>query len=194
MVLDSDGGIIAIIDILEYKKAATQNSEVAQKLKEYLNLEISEPGCHMMCSAIDTFINKEFTRGLTLADKEYLAEYKIFHELLDSLSNTSFLYYLKLIFIMFYRKILSKIKKQTGEKVGYSDDELKELQKYLDTDKRYPYEGIGIGIEVEQLENAKREQLGRLVQTAKATLANLEDAQKLKERYNQSTSQEIRNG
>ena len=171
MVLDLDGGIIEIIDIFRYKKAATQNPEVAQKLKEYLKLEISEPGCRMMCSVIDTFMNKEFIHGLTLADKEYSAEYKVFYEQLHSLSRE--------LDILAY-----EIEEQTGEELfGYSDDELKEIKNYLDTDKKYPYEGIGI--EVEPSENVKREQLKDLVQTAINTQAELEQAQGLKESYDQ---------
>ena len=33
----------------------------------------------MMCSIIDKFINKKFQTGLTLADKDYIEDYKIFN-------------------------------------------------------------------------------------------------------------------
>lgn len=33
-----------------------------------------------MCSVIDRFINKKFKVGLTLVDKDYLEDYKIFND------------------------------------------------------------------------------------------------------------------
>lgn len=66
--------------ILGYKKIASKNPKVAEKLEEYLETEKNEPGCNMMCSVIDKFINKKFQAGLTLADEEYLENYKIFSD------------------------------------------------------------------------------------------------------------------
>lgn len=158
------GGEIDLIDILRYKKAATLNPKVAQKLEKYLNLEISEQGCHMMCSAINAFMNKDFVCGLTIADKEYLAEYEEFRKQLNSL-------------IYELEDLSDEIEEQTGEELyRRSDDELSEIKKYLETDKRCPYEGIGI--EVAQLDNTKREQLRVLVQTAKNMQAELDQVQK----------------
>ncbi len=65
-------------EIMNYKKLASQNTEFLRKLEEYLNTAKNEPGCNMMCSVIDKFINKEFQPGLILVDKEYLEDYKIF--------------------------------------------------------------------------------------------------------------------
>lgn len=66
--------------ILNYQKIATQRADIAEKLEEYLDIEKNEPGCKMMCSVIDRFINKKFKVGLTLVDKDYLENYKIFSD------------------------------------------------------------------------------------------------------------------
>lgn len=80
--------------ILNYKKLASQRPEVAEKLEEYLNAEKNEPGCSMMCSIIDKFINKKFQAGLTLVDEDYLEDYEAYsnkisllQEELDKLVN-----------------------------------------------------------------------------------------------------------
>lgn len=65
--------------ISSYKKLASQNAEVSKILEEYLEAEKNEPGCSMMCSIIEKFINKKFQAGLTLADKDYIEDYKIFN-------------------------------------------------------------------------------------------------------------------
>lgn len=65
--------------ISSYKKLASQNAEFSKILEEYLETEKNEPGCNMMCSIIDKFINKKFQAGLTLADKDYIEDYKIFN-------------------------------------------------------------------------------------------------------------------
>lgn len=159
-----DGGSADLTEILDYKKAAVQNPEMAQKLEEYLMAVRNNPGCHMMCSVIDSFMAKEFTPGLTIVDEQYSAEYDIFYDKLSSLQDA-------------LDDIRDELRKQTGEEFfGYTDSELAELKEYLSTDKRYPFEGIEV---------SKREQLGELIQTAIDTQAKLNEAQKLKESYEQ---------
>lgn len=89
-----NGGCIKYDKMLKYKKLASQRPEVAVKLEEYLNIEKNEPGCSMMCSIIDKFINKKFEVGLTLADEDYLEDYEAYsnkisllQEKLDKLVN-----------------------------------------------------------------------------------------------------------
>lgn len=163
------GGEVSLLDILGYKKAADQNPDIAQKLEEYLKTERNNPGCHMMCSVIDNFISKKFTPGLTLADEEYSTEYDLFYKQLSSLEEE--------LEIMGY-----ELSEQTGEELfGYTKSELAELEEYMSTDKNYPYEGI---------EATKREKLGELIQTAIDTQSKLNEAQKLKESYEQQQPKE----
>ncbi len=166
------GGSINLIDMSRYKKAASQNPEIVQKLEEYLELERNNPGCGMMCSVIDTFMNKKFTPGLTLADEEYSEKYEQFSEQLDSLSIE-------------LNDFAFELEEQTGDELfGYSDSELRKLEDYLATDKKYPYEGI------EQPEVNKREQLNGLVEIAISTQKKLVEAQKLEEDYKKQQPKE----
>ena len=120
------GGNINWLEMLEYKIVSKQIPELLPKLKEYLELERKNPGCNMMCSVIDKFINKEFIPGLTLADEEYLKEYDIF--------KNKVLLLQKEIETLGWNMLKSK----------FLDDINYEIERNLDTDKNYPYEGIEI--------------------------------------------------
>lgn len=122
-----NGGRIAWNEILGYKKVSNLSKEFAQKLEEYLKTERNNPGCHMMCLVIDKFIAKEFKAGLTLVDEEYLEEDKRFSQ--------------KIILLQKELEELSKKLKLESKLANYSNSELKEL---LNTDKKYPYEGIEV--------------------------------------------------
>ena len=163
------GGSIDLIEIFAYKNIADQNPKFAQKLKEYLEIEKNEPGCHIMCSVIDDFMSKEFKPGLTLADEQYFTEYnKLFYQKISSLEEE-------------LEDMEYEISHQTGKSIfEHIDSELAEVQAYLDTDKRYPYEGIEVN---------KREELENLIQTAISTKSKLDEAEKLKESYGQNTEE-----
>lgn len=164
------GGSIELDQMLEYKQAACQNIEIAQRLKEYLELERNEPGCHMMCSAIDKFMSKSFEPGLTLVDEEYSEKYREFQEKRDELEKQ-------------LDELTWRLEQELGEDFEYSDSELEE---YMRTDKRYPYEGI----EVERREGTKREQFSEMLQVAVDTSTCFED-KKLEAGHKQEQSPEL---
>ena len=56
-----NGGRIACEEMLAYKKLAKQNIEFFEKLEEYIETEKNNPGCIMMCSAIDKFMKKSLS-------------------------------------------------------------------------------------------------------------------------------------
>ena len=74
------GGHIDYSDMLIYKKLSNNSLEFSKLLKEYLHLERNNIGCAMMCKTIDSFINKEFKTGLTLADEDFFTEYDAFNK------------------------------------------------------------------------------------------------------------------
>lgn len=167
-------GRIGLSKIFKYKKVAIQSPEISQKLEQYLATERNNPGCEMMCSLIDTFMNEDFAPGLTLADEQYSAQYDKFRKQLNSL-------------MMELLVLEHKSNKETRQELSrYSDSELLELQSYLATDKKYPFEGI----EIEQTEVDKREQLSGLVQTAISTQAKLDEAEKLESDYREQQAKE----
>ena len=169
-----DAGYIDLIDMLRYKKAVIQNPEIAQTIAQYLSIERNNPGCNMMCSVIDTFMNKASTHSLTLADEEYSEKYKKFRKEIRLLADE-------------LEGFACELEKQKGEELfGYTDGELQELKDYLSTDKKYPFEGI----EVEQPQVDKRQQLEGLIQTAINTQGKLDKAEKLKEDFMQQDSKE----
>lgn len=164
------GGSIELDQMLEYKQAACQNIEIAQRLKEYLEVERNEPGCHMMCSAIDKFMSKSFEPGLTLVDEEYSEKYREFQEKRDELEEQ-------------LDELTWKLEQELGGDFEYSDSE---LEKYMRTDKRYPYEGI----EVERQEGTKREQFSKMLKVAVDTSTCFED-KKLEAGHKQEQSPEL---
>lgn len=170
-----NGGTIEITEMLGYKKISKTNPEIAKKLEQYLELERKNPGCSMMCSVIDTFMEKEFIPGLTLADEGYSKEYDNFYNEKEAIEEE-------------LEDIAWNLQEQTGEELfGYSENELKELEEYLNSDKAYPYEGI----DTEQKQNkTNREKLSELVETAIDTQTKLNEAQKLKESYDQYKEKE----
>lgn len=56
-----------------------------KELNEYIGK--NEPGCHLICLAIDKFISKEFKSGLTIVDDEFSKEYKLFSSELAELKK-----------------------------------------------------------------------------------------------------------
>ena len=169
-----NAGDIDLVDIFRYKKASTQSTEIAQRLEKYLELERNNPGCLMMCSLIDNFIHKEFSPGLILADQQYSLEYEKFDKQISLLTRE-------------LGELTYELEESGEELFGYSDSELEELEEYLATDKKYPYEGI----EISRPEIDKREQIGELIQIAQSTQAKLEEAQKLEEDYKKQQPKEI---
>lgn len=166
-----NGGQIDLFEMFGYKKVALQSHEVAQKLEQYLEIERNNPGCEMMCSLIDTFMNEDFVPGLTLADKQYSAQYDEFRRQLNLLTDE-------------LDELVYELEEKTGEELVEDSDN--ELQSYLATDKKYPFEGI----EIEQPEVDKREQLSGLVQTAISTQAKLDEAEKLESDYRKQQAKE----
>ena len=160
-------GDIGLLDIFKYKKFASQSPEFSQKLEQYLTVERNNPGCHMMCSAIDAFMRKDFIPGLTLIDEVYSVEYDTFYKQRFSLDDE-------------LQDFACNLAEEIGEELyTYSASELDELKQYLSTDKSYPYEGI----ETRQPEKSKREKLNKLIQTARDTKNTLDHAQKLRDSY-----------
>ena len=119
------GGKIDYNELLGYKKCASYNQELSKKLKEYIELERNNIGCLMMCSAIDRFINKDFTAGLTLVDDDFTEQYKIFD------NKTSML-----------KQELENLKVNLDRNLFNYDE--KELKSFLNTDMEYVYEGLDI--------------------------------------------------
>lgn len=160
------GGSIDISYILKCKKASSKNPEIAQKLGEYLKSERNNPACHIMCSVIDDFMNKKFTPGLTLADEKYSQGYNEF--------------------LTQHKGLEMDLRKQGTKLIKEVMIDREELRDYLATDKKYPYEGI----EVEQPEIDKRQQLEGLIQTAISTKKKLDEAEKLKGDFMQQQQKE----
>lgn len=122
------GGRIAWSDILVYRNIASKSLGFSQMLEKYLQTERSDMGCRMMCTAIDKFINKEFKAGLTLIDEEFLAEYNMFSKRTTLLREE-------------LEKFSYELKEELDDDIfDFSTNELKEI---LNTDKKYPYQGIG---------------------------------------------------
>lgn len=170
------GGDIELDQILGSKKRASQRTGISQKLTQYLAIERCEPGCHMMCSAIDKFIGKSFVPGLTLVDEEYSEEYNLFQKKRDALEEE-------------LEELLRKSKEKPVEDLfEFSDNEIEELlaelKEYMSTDKKYPYEGI----EVEQREGNKREKFSKSLQVAVSRQTYLEAAKKLEVKHQQHQS------
>lgn len=115
-----NGGRIAYDEMLRYKKIAKQNIEIANILREYIEAERNEQGCNMMCSAIDKFIGKEFATGLTLLDEEYSEDYNKHQQK-----------------IIASQKELQAMSSELKLDVNINK---KVLKKFLDKDKKYPYE------------------------------------------------------
>lgn len=161
--------------MLEYKKLASEKIEIKQKLEQYLEFERKEPGCHIICSVIDEFINKSFMPGLTLMDDKYSEEYNLFVNQRNTLNKE-------------LKDLVNDTKKQL---LKYSESELSELSEtlkaYLSTDKKFPYEGI----ETEQLSDNKRELLNGLVQKAIDVQISLKEEQKLNEKKQLQQQKEL---
>lgn len=122
------GGRIAWSDILVYRNIASKSLGFSQMLEKYLQTERSDMGCRMMCTAIDKFINKEFKAGLTLIDEEFSAEYNMFSKRTTLLREE-------------LEKFSYELKEELDDDIfDFSTNELKEI---LNTDKKYPYQGIG---------------------------------------------------
>lgn len=122
------GGRIAWSDILVYRNIASKSLGFSQMLEKYLQIERSDMGCRMMCTAIDKFINKEFKAGLTLIDEEFSAEYNMFSKRTTLLREE-------------LEKFSYELKEELDDDIfDFSTNELKEI---LNTDKKYPYQGIG---------------------------------------------------
>ena len=120
-----NGGKVAWNKIISYKKASSQNQELSEKLKEYIELERNNIGCLLMCSAIDRFINKEFKAGLTLVDEVYIEEYNVFDRKISLLQEQ-----------------LEKVSLEMNNQLfNCEEDDLKQI---LNADKKYVYEGIEI--------------------------------------------------
>ena len=121
------GGHIDYSDMLIYKKLSNNSLEFSKLLKEYLHLERNNIGCAMMCKTIDSFINKEFKTGLTLADEDFFTEYDAFNK--------------KIILL---QKELEKFSNNLNEtlEIDTISPSIDELKIFLNTDKKYPYEGI----------------------------------------------------
>lgn len=113
--------------MLIYKKLSNNSLEFSKLLKEYLHLERNNIGCAMMCKTIDSFINKEFKTGLTLADEDFFTEYDAFNK--------------KIILL---QKELEKFSNNLNEtlEIDTISPSIDELEIFLNTDKKYPYEGI----------------------------------------------------
>lgn len=66
--------------MLDYINGITLNLNLRQKLEEYEELEQLNPGCNMMISAIESFVNKPFKSGLLAIDEIYSNYYKQYDE------------------------------------------------------------------------------------------------------------------
>ena len=119
------GGKIDFNKMLIYKKAFTHDRELLDKIKEYIEIERSNPGCLMMCSAIDIFMNKDFNYGLTLLDEDYIREYNTFNNKLLMLKKE-------------LETAEYKIDKKLFKNSKY------DLKQLLQDDKKIIYEGIEI--------------------------------------------------
>jgi len=106
--------------MLCYKKFTNQNIKFSKKLEEYIETEKNNPGCNMMCDAIDKFMTKEFGTGLTLIDEKYVEDYNKFNQK---------------IFLL--QKELQELSKKIEKEKNVSK---RELKNYLNNDKKYPYE------------------------------------------------------
>lgn len=73
--------------MLDYHNGITENVDLNNKLEEYQELEELNPGCNMIISAIDSFVNKPFKPGLSLLDEIYSNEYKKYNEKLIKLQQ-----------------------------------------------------------------------------------------------------------
>lgn len=112
-------------EILIYEEIAKQNKAFAQRLKEYLNLERNDPGCEMMCSAIENFLNKKFKKGLTLLDNKYSQKYQEFNKEIAMLKK--------------------ELEENSGRFIEAGIENINgKLRKWLKKDKKYPYEGIEV--------------------------------------------------
>ena len=73
--------------ILDYSNGTSTDFKLNQKLEEYQKLEKLNPGCNIMVSVIDDFINKPFKSGLFMLDEVYFNEYKQYDEKLLQLEK-----------------------------------------------------------------------------------------------------------
>lgn len=73
--------------ILDYCNGINENFNLNQRIKEYLKLEKLNPGCDMIISAINSFVNKPFKQGLSVLDKVYFNEYKQYDERMSKLQQ-----------------------------------------------------------------------------------------------------------
>ena len=105
-----------IESILGAIKDPNLNPEELKKIKQYIEYLNKEPGCQMMCSVIDTFMQKEFMPGLTLPDQMYRKEF-------EEYTGQKKKYYGE----------LSALESKCPEGA---------LEEYISTDKLYPYEGL----------------------------------------------------
>lgn len=150
---------IDIYDLFIYMEHAKQDNSFFSELQELLEIVRSEPGCDIMCLAIDNFIEKEFEQGLTIVDEKYSQEYAAFQNKRDEL--------------------LEKMKiEQFGKEHTFisksnllSEEQIAELTKYMKSDKKIPFEGI------------ERILLSKLLQDTRETQSKLSQAQELEEDY-----------
>lgn len=123
------GGRVEWIDMLVYEKLAKINIEFSRVLQEYLETERNNKGCEMMCLIIDRFVNKEFKIGLNLIDDDYVEENNIFNKNLEKLQER-------------LEELSDKLKNEVEKDI--LDLSEYEVNKILNTDKKYPYEGIEV--------------------------------------------------
>ena len=139
--------------IYELKKLSEKDADIANRFKKYIELLRDEPGCLFMCSAIDDFMNKDIETGIISIDYKYEEENKEYNEKVKILNN----------------ELQMKLREINEEKRNDFMDINENMKKYMDTDKKYPYEGIeNIDIDAD-----KRIELNQLVEEAKKVRGEL---------------------
>ena len=124
------GDINFVYSLLDY----ANYPQINQLLKEYIKLENDDPGCLMMCDAVDKFMSKEYYPGLTLADSQYSKQYYEYKNKKDEFQFKS----AKLIHDVFEQA------RKEGKDIKTTDvhRKAKITRNYLSKDRKYPFEGL----------------------------------------------------
>lgn len=108
--------------------------EISKLVEQYIKLEGKDPGCSMMCDAIEKFLKKEYLPGLTSVDSEYSKQYSEYAKEKDEFQRK---YYI------LAHEIFGKAEGEGNHVKRNSLININStIRKYLSTDRKYPFEGM----------------------------------------------------
>lgn len=137
----------------------------------YLTSIRNEPGCLVMQYVINDFLQKDYQKGLIFADGKYERIQDLYEDRVDKLRE------------VLENKIFD-FEEETHIDFVYDEEKNEILEKILEKDRKYPYEGI----EELAFDEERKIQLANLTDQVQRLQSKIHEAGKAEEAYkNQST-------